>query len=223
MHIKKQTWGNGIQYEVDFWSNWLITKGSIWQEAYNYRIDPDSELEPYLAVYVNHITGTPKILDVGAGPMTCLGKKINGRKIDLVATDALADYYAKLPFPDGLPLLKTIQCDSECLSEKYGAVFDLTHARNTVDHSYDPFKVFLEMIKVTKRAGFIVTDHAANEAIKENWNGFHQWNFSVENRELIVSNKKSSWSINKEVQGKAKIIDLSPDSSEWVRFVLQKY
>lgn len=222
MKSDKTKWLSGINHEILFWTRYLQTKGAEWPEDYAFRINPHTELQPYLAVFLEDCIGSPKILDVGAGPMSSLGKRYKGYEIELIATDALADHYDTLPFPDGLPVLRTIKCDSECLSEKFFSVFDLAHARNTLDHSYDPNRAILEMIKVCRPGGYILTDHSANEAIKENWEGFHQWNFSVENRDVIISNKQQSFSLAETIQGLADIVEISPDGSGWVRCVLRK-
>jgi SAM-dependent methyltransferase len=223
MITDKNEWAEGINHEIDFWKRWLETQGLQWPDVYAYRIDPRAELQSYIADLLKDVHGKPKILDVGAGPMTSLGKLFKGSEIELVATDALADEYMKLPFPDGLPLVRTIMCFSESLSEKFGSEFDVTHACNTIDHSYDPINAIKEMIKVTKSGGYIFTDHAANEAIKENWVGFHQWNFCVDSGDLIISNKEYSFSVRQTIQGFADIKEISQDGSEWVRCVMRKH
>jgi ubiquinone/menaquinone biosynthesis C-methylase UbiE len=164
-----------------------------------------------------------KILDIGAGPMTVLGKKMNGMPLDITAVDALADKYSNLNFPNGLPLIKTQQCESERLTSMFQAnTFYLTYAQNTLDHSYDPIVAIREMIAVTKPGGIIATAHAANEAIKENWEGFHQWNFHVDGRDFKVSNRTSTFSVSQAIEGLAKIVDLSPDHADYVGCVMRK-
>lgn len=151
--MNKEQWSNGIKNEFDFWAKWLETKGREWPDDYLFRIDPDAELQAEIAGLLADISGIPKILDVGAGPMTKLGKKMKGVAIDLTAVDALADIYGELNYPTGLPLVRTQKCDSEKLSEKFSAnSFDLVNATNTLDHSYDPITAIKEMIKVTNRA-----------------------------------------------------------------------
>ncbi len=218
----KAEWLSGVNHEILFWTRYLQTQGSEWPEDYLFRINPHAELQPYLADLLEGCVGKPKILDVGAGPMSCLGKCYQGSEIEIIATDALADHYDMLPFPDKLPILRTIRCDTELLSGNFCALFDIVHARNTLDHSYDPNVAILEMIKVCKKGGFIFTDHEANEAIKENWEGFHQWNFSVEHRDIIIANKRQSFSLLETIRGQAEIKEISQDGSDWVRCVIKK-
>jgi len=98
--MDEQTWSQGIQFEMDFWKKWLVTKGGDWQEDYEFRTDPDSEFQEGFAWALPHDVTNPKILDVGAGPMTFLGKKFRGRFLDITPVDALGDLYSELPLQD---------------------------------------------------------------------------------------------------------------------------
>ncbi len=221
--MDRNQWQSGIDNEVFFWSKWLEGKGLSWPADYEFRTNPDAELQPHLAVYLKNLKHAPKILDVGAGPMTILGKKMNGRSLDITAVDALAERYNYLTFPSGLPLIRTQQCESESLSSEFSScTFDLAYARNTLDHSFDPIAAIKEMIKVTKPGGLIITEHAANEAITENWKGFHQWNFHVEGRDLKISNRNKTFSVLQEIEGLATIVKIVPDGSPWIECVMQK-
>lgn len=218
-------WSTGISSELSFWTNWLNTKGLQWPADYAARTNPDTPLADNIAgLFPEFGAGkTLKVLDVGAGPMSVLGKKLNGHAIDLTAVDALANLYDELNFPVGLPLVRTKQCHSEKLTSMFDYnTFDLTFACNTLDHGYDPMLAVREMIAVTKPGGFIVTQHNANEALNENWGGFHQWNFSVQNNDLIVSNRTKSYSTKAVVGGAASYTSLSPDGSSYIFCVLKK-
>jgi hypothetical protein len=57
--------------------------------------------------------------------------------------------------------------------------FDLAYARNSVDHTCDPEKAVVGMIEVVKPGCYVLLEHAVDEAEKEDYEGFHQWNFSV--------------------------------------------
>ncbi|VWB74799.1 hypothetical protein BLA23254_03507 [Burkholderia lata] len=220
--MQKLQWSSGIDNEIEFWSKWLDTKGGSWPEDFQFRINPDTEVHPWMAELLSGVPN-PKILDVGAGPMTVLGKKMNGMPLDITAVDALGDRYSRLDFPSGLPLIKTRQCESECLTTMFPAnTFDLTYAKNTLDHSYNPVEAFRQMVAVTKPGGFIATEHAANEALNENWEGFHQWNFHVDGRDFLISNRSETFSICREIEGLATIETLSPDRADYIGCVMRK-
>jgi SAM-dependent methyltransferase len=223
MPPSNDTWVDGIASELDFWSRWLETKGLGWPADYAFRTDPHAEIGGIAGEYLASFHGTPRILDVGAGPMTALGKRLNGVPVELTAVDALAHFYDGLKFAEGLPLVRTQKCDSEKLSEKFPPnTFDLTYAQNTLDHSYDPMAAIQQMIYVTKLGGLIITSHAANEAINENWQGFHQWNFYVTGRDFKIANRTETLSVKRQFGNDVAFIDLSPDGESWVNCVMRK-
>lgn len=61
-----------------------------------------------------------KILDVGAGPLTRIGKIWPGHQLEITATDPLAESYEQLLNDIALvPLVKTQNCLGEELAEKF--------------------------------------------------------------------------------------------------------
>lgn len=218
------TWETGVDFEIAFWRGWIESRGGEWPEEYRDRTDPELPLQPHVAKWLTgNAARAPRVLDVGAGPMTILGKRYLGQSLNLTAVDALAEKYDQLPFPAGLPLVRSQQCVSEALTSRFGdGEFDLAYARNTLDHGYDPIVAFQQMLNVVKPGGFVVTEHAANEAISANWEGFHQWNFSVVERDLLVASKTSQQSLRRSVEGLGQIVQLSEDGSDWILCVLQR-
>jgi SAM-dependent methyltransferase len=220
---KTLNWSNGVDEEIKFWSRWLETKGDRWPEQYSYRTNPRAEVEGLLCLYLKNVDGIPRVLDVGAGPLTAVGKYFKGIKIDLVAVDALADKYNNLDLLEGLQVVKTQQCDTESLCKIFDeSSFDICHALNTLDHSYDPIEAIKQMIAVTRVGGHIIASHAANEAINENWNGFHQWNFSSDGADLLISNKTEVFYLQKIIKDYGEIVSISPKNATWVDCVVKK-
>ena len=119
--------------------------------------------------------------------------------------------------------MRTQRCDSERLLERFPENhFDLVHARNTLDHSYQPVEAIRQMLGVVKPTGFVVLSHFANEAEKQEYQGFHQWNFCVENEDFIIWDKQSRVSVKDRLRGLAEIVEISPSGSDWVQAVLRK-
>lgn len=188
--MNKENWINGIPEEVDFWNQWLETKGLYWKQDYVDRLNPELELQEELGQFFEKMKGAPRILDIGAGPLTYIGKVFHGMKIDLVPVDALAEQYDVILQNNGVePLIRTIKWDSENiinLPEEFGD-FDLIVARNTLDHSYDPMLAIVMLPYKLNDKGVVYLRHFINEATRGNFNGLHQWNFCYDDGFKIKS------------------------------------
>lgn len=176
----KYMWEAGIQSELDFWDAWFRTRGLRWPDAYKARLDPNLHLQPRVADLLpkqNEI----HILDVGAGPLTVLGKKSQGKNITITAVDPLAKQYDLILSKYNIqPLIRVCELDAENLDKKFlPNTFDLVFASNSIDHTYNPEKAILKMLEVVKPGCYVLLEHNVNEAENEHYSGFHQWNFSL--------------------------------------------
>src|SRR5262245_3331994 len=92
-----QNWSEGVQYEINFWNEWFATKGLSWPEDYCQRFDPVLPLEPLLADLAGGMERqVVRILDVGSGPATNVGKRTARADIQLRACDPLAVQYERI-------------------------------------------------------------------------------------------------------------------------------
>jgi SAM-dependent methyltransferase len=173
-------WRFGIRSEVRFWDRYFRTKGSDWPETYPLRFDPGLPLQARPAALLPSQSEVD-VLDVGAGPLTYLGKTQPGRRIRITAVDPLADEYDRLLSQHGIrPLVRTQKLAAEQLTERFPPEsFDLVFARNSIDHSFDPELAIGQMISVVKKGGYVLLEHQPNEAEGEHYTGLHQWNFSM--------------------------------------------
>lgn len=201
---KEKRWKYSVFSEVIFWDNYYKTKGSDWGDKYKLKFDPNLEVQKEVANYFPAKKDI-SILDVGAGPMTFLGKKFKGNNLNITATDPLADSYDHILLKYKIqPLVRTIKCDGEKLDQLFTEnEFDIVLARNSIDHSYDPENIILNMIKLSSFRVILI--HAENEANNENWYGLHQWNFSLENGDFIISGKNGRVNFSKEHSRLGKI------------------
>ena len=110
-------WKAGISSELEFWDKYFKTKGLQWPQAYQ------DKLNLSLPLQANLVKLLPDreeiyILDVGAGPLTALGKTCDGRKIHITAVDPLAKQYAQILLKYGIvPPVKTEPLEGENLKE----------------------------------------------------------------------------------------------------------
>src|SRR5262249_26211520 len=90
-------WRTNLKEEVSFWDRWFTTQGAAWPEDYRSRQDPELELQENVRRWIDVPAGeVVQILDVGAGPLTMLGKRWDGHVVQITAVDALADRYNEM-------------------------------------------------------------------------------------------------------------------------------
>ena len=142
-----------------------------------------------------------RVLDVGAGPLTIVGKCFRGTRISLSAVDPLAQHYDRLLEKYGLiPPVRTLFGKAEDVAAQFpNDGFDLVHARNCLDHGIDPFHAVSQMLTVTKPGGFVYLKHHPNEGLNEQWHGLHQWNFSMSGSgNFIISSRDREVNVTSE-------------------------
>jgi ubiquinone/menaquinone biosynthesis C-methylase UbiE len=150
----------------------------------------------------------PKVLDVGAGPLTYLGKRINGTTIDLISVDIVANVFNKLLEKHKIePIIRTQKCSAETLTKMFASnSFDLVFARNCIDHSYNPEKAILQMLEVVKKDCYVLMEHRLNEGITEKYSGLHQWNFFYnEKGDFIIGSRTDQVNITEKYKNNCEI------------------
>ncbi len=185
-----KNWKRNIQEELNFWKAWLDTSGLDYPLDYKFRLDPCAEIQSIVSDFI--LTGDELILDVGAGPLTVLGKRWNGVKLKITACDALSNQYNTLLKKASIdPIIRTQKCEMEKLSDIYpSASYDIVFAQNCVDHSYDPLRAIHQMLKVCNYGGHVILRHEVNEGENEGYRGLHQWNFYLSGCAFMISTRE---------------------------------
>jgi len=179
-----------LRTEVAFWRRWLLSEGLSWHDDYVRRFDPRAPIDERLARIIDRL---PKprveILDVGAGPLTVIGKIHPSKGLSITATDVLAVQYNALLDEFGLdPPVRTIYAEAERLREQLGSrQFDLVHAQNSLDHCSDPIAGIEEMLALTRPGGLVVLLHEENEGRNELYYALHKWDFTCENGRFVIA------------------------------------
>jgi SAM-dependent methyltransferase len=223
----RATWTEHLGEEVAFWRDWLKNKGAGgvgWEEDYKRRQDPANPLQEHIRRRLSAPEGaTVKILDVGAGPLTVVGKVWPGRTVEITAVDPLAKEYERAMRECGVrPLVRTQRGDAERLTEYFAeSTFDLVYAQNCIDHSYDPLLAMRHMVLVAKPGCVVLMEHGTDEAERNKYQGLHQWNFRVEDGRFIVWRPGLRADVEREL-GRLAEVSARATNPEWTEAVLKK-
>jgi SAM-dependent methyltransferase len=222
---RRRLWRSRLPEEVAFWDTWLRDRGEPhygWD--YDARVDPASPLdEPIVVGLLDRVASrTVAILDVGAGPLTSLGKVSPGRTLEITPVDPLAKDYDVLLARHGIEApVPTLPCQGERLNKRLGTErFDIAYARNSLDHGVDPPGIIESMVRAVKPGGFVVLRHLANEGEGEYYVGLHQWNFDADGSDLVVWNERERTSMSARLAGRAAVRAEREDV--WVNTVIER-
>lgn len=215
-------WKAGIQHELEFWQHWFETRGDKWPEDFNDRLNPATPIQAWIIDGLESKKDI-RLLDVGAGPMTLLGKKSESANIEIIATDPLAPFYSAIASANNVQRpIETVQAFAEDLSCYYEPnSFDVVHCSNALDHSFDPMRGILQMFLAAKVGGKVVLQHAVDEAENAEYVGFHQWNFTEENGDFIIWNSRNRINVTERLSPYADIATSSAD--RWIVVKMHKH
>ncbi len=201
-----ENWVEGIHPELGFWSEWFRTKGLKWPGDYENRMksEPPFLLSDYL---VPGGSWPPRVLDVGSGPISPVGLSTAKGNVVLHACDPLASFYKEIFTQYQItPYVVPEFAYAEALNDLYQAsYFDIVHMSNALDHSFIPLAALINMLTVVKPDGVVILSHAENEAENEKYQGFHQWNITEVDEQLIIWNRELKININQELASCAAI------------------
>lgn len=189
--LNKDKWEQGLPSEVAFWDDWLAGR-TKYAEDRALRLSSGRAFPWWAKLLLPDSLESVRVLDVGAGPVTALGDLWPGKTVEIVPVDPLAETYQALLDRYAIdPPVKTKFGVGEKLVEQFGPEsFDFAYACNCLDHAIDPVECYNQMLAVLRPGCSLVTFHEANEGEHQNYEGLHQWNFSVEKDRLIVWNKQ---------------------------------
>lgn len=224
----RDEWQAGVQSEIDFWRAVLVGEQfPDFRQDILQRLDPDTPVSEHIMPFLPE--GIPatelKILDVAAGPVSCIGWKIQGQRPQITPIDALADQYRMLLDEFHLvPPTYTQRCDGENIDKIFAPEsFDLVHIRNALDHCYDALAVVRNMLAVLKPGGVLIVCGYTDEAVFENYVGLHQWNIRADNGQLIIWRPGERYAVNQLfAEQLAAINAVQDDAHRWTSVTLKK-
>ena len=214
---KKGLWRTNVCEEVHWWDGNFQNEVVPNRKDYS-RLRVDTPLQERVVELLPKDREIVQILDVGAGPLTHLGKTCPGKTVRITAVDPLAAEYDRMLQKYGIePLVRTQKGDGERLTDHFTTnTFDLVYARNCIDHSYDPEKAILEMIAVARPGCFVLMEHHPNEAETVNYAGLHQWNFSVNDAgDFLIRSSTGETNMTQKHRSVCSIQCVTLNDGEW--------
>jgi SAM-dependent methyltransferase len=205
-----ENWQEALPQELQFWERALSDPNKNWVASeYRERMDPELELQADLKALINAPVGAVvRILDVGAGPLTRLGKKWTGRVIQICPVDPLGKEYQGLWARLNVrpPVYTQVGYGERLLEQFDKDSFDLAYASNALDHSCDPLLAIEQMFSVIKPGCFVYLWHFAHVGLQEGYGGLHQWNFDIVEGKLILSDGRGTHhELGKLFRGRAEL------------------
>lgn len=224
-----RTWERELGSELSFWREYIDSGGLEWPDEYAERLDPAAPLREHLIAdrLTDMSSRVVSILDVGAGPMTTLGKTYPGKTLAITAVDPLAADYDRLLGEAGLtPPVRTLPGRGEDLHERFPSEsFDVAYARNSLDHGDDPLVSIRNMVSLVRPGGMVVLRHYRTEAETELYSGLHQWNFEIQDGDLLVWSRWARHNLTQLLRGEVGLdcwYEGGSDHADWVVCVMVK-
>jgi SAM-dependent methyltransferase len=218
-------WSAGLDEETAFWFRWLDGRGAPWHEDFARRVDPEAPLQPHIARFLDPGVPDPvRILDVGSGPLTVLGKRWDGHTLQITPVDPLADRFAELFERTGIhPIVAPVAGEAEHVADAFPAdSFDLVYAQNCIDHGYDPLRSVQQMLTLVKPGSVLLLEHAIDEGEYMQYAGPHQWNFRAEEGRFVIWRPGLRVDAHGELERRAEIEIETLDADRWIRVALRK-
>lgn len=210
-------WLTGIEEKLNFWNDYMDTQGDIYQEDYQDTIRENKKFVLNDDIDDIYQGKEFKFIDVGSGPFSRCGKITEKVNMNFTAADPLAEAYNIMK--KNKQIDNGVEIDTafvELLGKKYGKnIFDMVHMSNSLDHCFDALCGIYQLIYICKIGGKIILRHAENEAERSEYEGFHQWNLSVHNKEnsFIIWREKQRIDLIKEL-GNYVDFYIYPDQKE---------
>ncbi len=184
-----------LESEAGYWDETVAEiaadKGKLAQLT-----DPAVEIKsPYADILRGYdLAEAPAVLDVGCGPLSILGRSLDGRRVDLVGADPLSDAYGRILERNGIERpFRPVQCGAEDLTDHFAPdSFDFVYSCNALDHCADPGLAIRQMLSVCKPGRHVVFEVCMNEAVNAAYTGLHQWNFTTLDDHVLLWNPGQS-------------------------------
>lgn len=223
----RETWESGKESEVAFWQ--LVADGQTgsryeqWKQNMLGRARVTAPVMAALVPFIPEPVEDAQVVDLAAGPVSCVGWNLNGKRINVTPIDALAkDYDRILANADILPAVRTLPGEAEQIESMFAPEsIDLVYVRNALDHCYDVPKILDAALAVLKPGGHFVIHSYRDEAENEKYAGFHQWNLTTKDGHFIVHRPGIWFDVNEQLAARASV-DILKEDEKWIEIAIRK-
>lgn len=211
MDSKNETsrWLGGIPYEVAFWKSYYGNRrrrADLFRwSGYGKQCTLDNfDIDSFISRQPTD--SEPVIVDAGAALSYVLGTVIGGREMKIDYVDPLAPFYNDIldRYKIDRPRIRFGMIESLSASYRPDSV-TFVHVRNALDHCRNPLEGIIQALVVLKPGGVLYLNHFRNEAERENYRGFHQFNISNRNGRLELWNRDTRIDVNSVVGSFARV------------------
>lgn len=191
-------WLKGIPYEIKFWNSYYSHSKSL-SELYSWSdYGKKCHLDNFdIQGFLSNSGKKPLMIDVGCALSYVLGTEFDNSGTELHLIDPLAKFYNQILDKTHNKRMRLKEGMIELLSTIYApGTVDLVHVRNALDHCANPMLGIFEGLQVLRTGGVLYLHHHINEAERESYNGFHQYNIDCKNNNLIIWNQKDHLNVS---------------------------
>lgn len=217
-------WLSGIPYEVAFWESYYGNPRRLADLNRWSQYGKECSLEGFdIGEYISSCPDmNPRLLDVGAALSYAFGNIICGKEADVTYVDPLALFYNDILHRTKADRPEISFGMIEYLSLMYGRdKVNFIHVRNALDHSSNPVAGLLQCLLTVKEGGIVYLNHFTNEAERENYRGFHQYNIACKEGHLHFWNQSGDVDVTALCEGFADV-DVSVTDGGRVVAVIRK-
>ena len=208
----------GSEHEISFWKNFVKSNRFLNGWLSNEKTPELNDL-----VYM-FLKGQPdaKVLDCGSGVVSILHGTV--KESNLTSADPLGHQYNEIFNYNKHGLIMPLPRACEDLT--FTDLYDVVHISNALDHVQDPRKAYEAMYEAVKPGGFLIVQGFVNEALHEEWQGFHQHNIDLDKEGTVHANlhvsDRKGWVFSVFNPYFARKIHIDLLGRDWLIFIVRK-
>lgn len=173
----------GIDHEINFWRRFVKSDRFIhgWMRKHR---TPDLQQKVYNFLQI--LSNEDTLLDVGSGPISIA---YGSTEAQITTSDPLSRLYQEIVDFPSLGIAPPLEFPAEEV-DAIGQQFTCVLISNAYDHAKDPFLAMESLLKCVEPGGTFILQGFENEALHENYAGFHQINLSLKDNHYLTVNTK---------------------------------